>query len=105
MNVSVQRVKETFEVIIKVSKLNKNLLLYSAENVNLPKKVISTTNLKSISVFNEPVTRMNDTGYYITNFEYQNHNTIEQVRWMYAVGTHNWEKETAELIKKTIELV
>ncbi len=105
MNVSVQCVKKTLEAIVKVSKLNNKLLFYSAENVNLPKKVISTKNLKSISIFNEPVTRMNDTGYYITNFEYQNHNTIEQVGWMYAVGVHNWESETAELINKTIKLV
>ncbi len=104
MNVSVQRIKETLEVIVKVSKVNKKLLFYSAENVNLPKKVLSTANLKSISVFNEQVRPMSQSGYYITNFEYQNHNTIEQVRWIYAFDGHNWESETVELINKTIKL-
>lgn len=104
MSRSLQSVKENLEVIVKVSKVNDKLLFYSANNLNVPMKAISTKNLKSIVVYTDPITRFTDTGYYTTNFEYQTNNVREQVRWMYAFDIYNWESETAELINKTIEL-
>jgi hypothetical protein len=102
---SLQYIKEDFEVIVKVAKKNNKLLFYSANNLIIPKKIISTTNLKSISVYTTPVTKDNcASGYYITNFEYHNDDIKEQIQWRYAVGKYNWESETSKLINTTIEL-
>lgn len=105
MTHSLQYIKKDLEVIVKVVKKNNKLLFYAADNLNVPKKIISTRNLKSISVYETPVTKDNDvSGYYITNFEYHNDNIKEQIQWRYAIGKYNWENETSELINKTIEL-
>jgi hypothetical protein len=104
MNASVQHIKETLQAIVKVSTINKKILFYSADNLNIPRKVISTKNLKAINLFNVSVTPASPSGYYITNFEYKNDDRIEQVIWKYAYDIHNWESETIELINKTIKL-
>lgn len=104
MSYSLQRVKEVMNTIVKVSKINNKLLFYGAKNPLIPKKVIVTQNVKSINVFHFPITPDMAEGWYVTEFNYQNDTKVDRLEWTYAALHKNWEKETVELINKTIEL-
>lgn len=106
MSFSLQTAKELKNAIIKVNRVNNKILFYEVNNLLVPKKIILTSNLKSIDVIN---CAMNSSrtidARYITDFHYHNDTKVDRLEWYYAYYEHNWEKETAELIKKTIELV
>lgn len=106
MSFSLKVAKELRGAIVKVNKVNNKILFYEANNLLVPKKIILTQNLKSINVINctMGISRDVDTRY-ITDFYYHNDTKVDRLDWYYAYYEHNWEKETAELINKTIELV
>jgi len=106
MSYSLKTAKELKSAIVKVQRVSNKILFYEANNLSVPKKIILTQNLKSIDVTNFPMnnSRMIDASY-ITEFYYHNDTKVDRLEWFYAWYEHNWEKETTELIKKTIELV
>ena len=106
MSFSLQVAKELKGAIVKVNKVNNKLLFYEANNLLVPKKIVLTQNLKSIDVINCAMGNSRDIDTrYITAFYYHNDTKSDRLEWYYAYYEHNWEKETAELINKTIELV
>ena len=106
MSFSLKVAKELKNAIVKVNRVNNKILFYEANNLLVPKKIILTSNLKSIDVINCPMnsSRTIDARY-ITDFYYHNDTKVDRLEWYYSYYEHNWEKETAELINKTIELV
>ena len=106
MSFSLKVAKELRNAIVKVNKVTNKILFYEANNLLVPTKIILTQNLKSIDVTNYPMSNSRSIdASYITDFYYHNDTKVDRLEWFYAYYDHNWEKETAELIKQTIELV
>ncbi len=106
MSFSLQTAKELINAIIKVNKVGNKILFYEINNLSVPKKIILTDNLKSIDIINCAMSNSRDSyARYITDFYYHNDTKVDRLDWYYAYYGHNWEKETAELINKTIKLV
>lgn len=106
MSFSLKVAKELRGAIVKVNKVNNKILFYEANNLLVPKKIVLTQNLKSIDVIDCAMGNFRDIdARYITDFYYHNDTKVGRLEWYYAYYEHNWEKETVELINKTIELV
>jgi hypothetical protein len=106
MSFSLKTAKELRGAIVKINKVSNKILFYEANNLLVPKKIVLTQNLKSIDVTNFPMNNSRDIdARYITEFYYHNDTKVDRLDWYYAYYEHNWEKETTELINKTIELV
>lgn len=106
MSYSLKTAKKLKSAIVKVQRVNNKILFYEANNLLVPTKIILTQNLKSIDVTNYPMSNSRSIdASYITEFYYHNDTKVDRLEWIYAYYEHNWEKETTELIKKTIELV
>jgi hypothetical protein len=106
MSHSLQRVKEVYNAIVQVKRVNNKLLFYEASNLIVPKRVILTQNLKSIDVINCPrVIGSTIAAKYLTEFYYHNDTKVDKLDWPYETYEHKWEQETVELINKTIKLI
>jgi len=102
---SLQTAKELKNAIVKVQKARNKLLFYEASNLLVPTRIILTQNLKSINVINFTKCYGEYESEYLTQFYYHNDTKVESLFWKYEALDHNWEKETTELINKTIQLV
>ena len=105
MSYSLDYVKQLKNAIFLVNRVNNKLLFYQASNLLVPKRVILTQNLKSINVINFPLVPGMVEARYTTEFYYHNDTKVDSLDWCYAALNQNWEKETIQLINKTIELV
>jgi hypothetical protein len=105
MSHSLQRVKEVYNAIVQVKRVNNKILFYEASNLIVPKRVILTQNLKSIDVINCPRVRGTFDAKYLTEFYYHNDTKVDKLDWPYEAYEYKWEQETVELINKTIELI
>jgi hypothetical protein len=91
----------TIAAIVKVGCVdNKKLVFFSANNLNVPYKVVYTHNIRSIDVIKDTTIKS-----YITHFHYHNDSKSVILHWLYALDEYSWEKETVELINRTIEMV
>lgn len=91
--------KYTIGAIVKVSRAKNKLLFYSANNINVPNKVIFIDNIKSIQVFKNTTIKS-----YTTHFNYYNDTDSATLQWYYGINEYTWEDETIKLINNTIKL-
>jgi hypothetical protein len=93
--------KEIFNAITNVIRKKNNLIFYSAKNSEIPYKIITLNNLKSVIIMDW--TQENK---YVTCFKYKNENTTdERIDWKYAFYEDNWKDETHQLINKMTDLL
>lgn len=96
-----KRTKEAFNAITNVIRKKNNLIFYSAKNSEIPYKIITLNNLKSVIIMD-----WTQENRYITCFKYKNENTTdERIEWKYAFYENNWKDETHALINKMTELM
>jgi len=93
--------KIVVEAITNVIRKKNNLIFYSAKNPEVPHKIITLNNIKSVIIMDWP-----EDSRYTTYFKYKNDNTSdERIIWKYAFYEHNWKDETHRLINKMTELL
>jgi hypothetical protein len=97
-----QRKKIVMEAITNVIRKKNNLVFYSAKNPEVPHKIITLNDIKSVVIMD-----WTEDSRYISYFKYKNDNTSdERIVWEYAFnGEDNWKDETHQLINKMTELL
>ena len=118
---SVSSSKKLVDAIVKVVRNNNKLIFYNANNEEVPKKIIKLDMLKSVELFttyegcSQVVQSYRARFYYIgedeTNSEHIDftcgsvRHAYNPVKGSYETITHNWEKETVEVIKEMNRLL
>jgi hypothetical protein len=93
--------KKVFNAITNVIRKKNNLIFYSANNSEIPYRIITLNNLKSVIIMD-----WEQDNRYITCFKYKNENsTDERIEWKYGFYEDNWKDETHILINKMTELL
>ena len=95
---SVSNVKDALDVIVRVSRLDNKLLLYSARLHDVPKRVIMLDRLKSIAI------DLCTTNKYTLRFEFVGSDNAEIIRMPYMFDEHDWEEDMKNVLRDVVRL-
>jgi hypothetical protein len=97
---TIQSAQQTINAIVKVARVNNTLHFMNARNLDVPKKVIVTENLKSVEVFHSAA------GSYTLLFNYHTQpETNERVHLDYRVDGTTWEEDTKKVVNEAVRLI
>ncbi len=101
---TIQAAQQAINAIVKVARVNNTLHFMSARNLDIPKKVIVTENLKSVEVFHCM------SGSYTLLFNYFKQPTAiqdsERVHLDYFVDQGiSWEEDAKKVVNEAVRLV
>lgn len=100
---TVQAAQQAINAIVKVARVNNTLHFMSARNLDIPKKVIVTENLKSVEVFHCM------SGSYTILFNYLKQPTAiqdsERVHLDYLDQGISWEEDAKKVVNEAVRLV